>query len=170
MNINRCKFVKSTSVLVATTAIAKTFSQARKLKDIVNRMIITRNESIASVEGPTDYFTGKVRIETLFQPEEPARTGAAYVTFEPGARTTWHTHPLGQRLVITQGLGKVQVEGGPIETVHPGDVVWFPPQVKHWHGTSREKAMKHLAIQEALDGSAVTWMEKVSDEQYNQDK
>lgn len=157
-------------MLVTATAMPKTFLQAQKLKDMGNKMKIRSNESIASAEGPKDYFTGKVRIEMLFQPEEPARTGAARVTFEPGARTAWHTHPLGQSLIITQGLGQVQVEGGPIETVRPDDVVWFPPHVKHWHGASGEKAMTHLAIQEALDGSAVTWMEKVSDEQYNQDK
>lgn len=130
-------------------------------------MKITRNGSVASVEGPSDWFTGQVRIDPLFQTEDPARSAGAGVTFEPGARTAWHTHPLGQTLIITSGSGRVQREDGPIEEVNPGDVVWFPPGEKHWHGAAPEKAMTHIAIQEEKDGKAVDWLEKVSDEQYN---
>ena len=129
-------------------------------------MQITRNGSQPSVEGPGDWFTGQVRIDPLFQPEDPARTGAAIVTFEPGARTAWHTHPLGQKLVITAGCGWVQRWGGPIEKVKPGDVVQFEPGEKHWHGASPTTAMTHIAIQEYLDGEAVEWLEHVSDDQY----
>ncbi|MGH6681851.1 MAG: (R)-mandelonitrile lyase [Bradyrhizobium sp.] len=129
-------------------------------------MAIKRNGSRPSQNGPDDWFTGKVRIDPLFQAEAPARAGAAQVTFEPGARTAWHTHPLGQTLIVTAGLGRVRREGGPIEEVRPGDVVWFPPGLRHWHGASPTTAMTHIAIQESLDGKAVEWMEKVSDEQY----
>jgi len=132
-------------------------------------MKITRNGSQASVEGPEDWFTGRVRIDPLFQTEEPGRTAGASVTFEPGARTAWHTHPLGQTLIITSGSGRVQREGGPIVEVNPGDVVWFPAGEKHWHGAAPDKAMTHIAIQEAKDGTAVDWLEKVSDEQYTND-
>ena len=127
---------------------------------------IKRIGSRPSQKGPEDWFTGTVRIDPLFQSPEPARTGAAQVTFEPGARTAWHTHPLGQTLIVTAGLGWVQREGGPIEEIRPGDVVWFPPGLRHWHGASPTNAMTHIAIQEAVDGKAVDWMEKVSDEQY----
>jgi quercetin dioxygenase-like cupin family protein len=127
---------------------------------------IKRNGSRPSQKGPEDWFTGTVRIDPLFQSPEPARAGGAYVTFEPGARTAWHTHPLGQTLVVTAGFGRVQREGGPIEEIKPGDVVWFPPGLKHWHGASPNTAMTHIAINESLDGKAVDWMEKVSDEQY----
>lgn len=129
-------------------------------------MKIIRNGSNASVEGPEDWFAGRVRIDPLFQTEEPARGAGASVTFEPGARTAWHTHPLGQTLIITSGSGRVQREGGPIEEVNPGDVVWFPPGEKHWHGAKPETAMSHIAIQEAKDGKAVDWLEHVTDEQY----
>jgi quercetin dioxygenase-like cupin family protein len=129
-------------------------------------MEIKRNCSQASRQGPADWFTGVVRIDTPFQASEPARVGGAIVTFEPGARTAWHTHPLGQTLIVTSGRGRVQREGGPVEDVHPGDVVWFPPGEKHWHGASPTTAMTHIAIAEALDGKSVDWMEKVSDEQY----
>jgi quercetin dioxygenase-like cupin family protein len=128
-------------------------------------MKITRIGSQPSGKGPADWFTGAVRIDPLFQAPEPARVGGAMVTFEPGARTAWHKHPLGQTLIITAGLGWVQREGGPIEEVRPGDVVWFPPGLKHWHGATPTTAMMHMAIQESLDGKAVDWMEKVSDEQ-----
>jgi quercetin dioxygenase-like cupin family protein len=127
---------------------------------------IKRNGSRPSRNGPDDWFTGRVRIDPLFQAEAPARAGAAQVTFEPGARTAWHTHPLGQTLIVTAGLGRVQRDGGPIEEIRPGDVVWFPPGLRHWHGASPTTAMTHIAIQESLDGKAVEWMEKVSDEQY----
>lgn len=129
-------------------------------------MEITRNGTLPSVTGPAEWFTGAVRIDPLFDAHEPARTGAASVTFEPGARTAWHTHPLGQTLIITSGSGRVQRWDGPIEEVQPGDVVWFAPGEKHWHGASPTTAMTHIAIQEALNGKAVDWMEQVSDEQY----
>jgi quercetin dioxygenase-like cupin family protein len=119
-----------------------------------------------STPGTAEYFTGAVRLDPLFQAPAPARAMGASVTFEPGARTAWHTHPLGQTLIVTAGLGRVQRWGGPIETVRPGDVVWFPPGEKHWHGASPTVAMTHVAIQEALDGVAVAWLEHVSDEQY----
>ena len=129
-------------------------------------MEIKRNGSRPSGKGPEEYFTGSVRVDMLFQAEAPGRAVGAHVTFEPGARTAWHTHPLGQTLIVTSGLGRAQREGGPIEEIHPGDVVWFPAGEKHWHGASLENAMTHIAIQEALDGKTVDWMEKVSDEQY----
>jgi quercetin dioxygenase-like cupin family protein len=129
-------------------------------------MNIHRAGSQPSVQGPVDWFTGTVRIDPLFQAHDPARAGGAAVTFEPGARTAWHTHPLGQTLLVTAGLGRVQREGGPIEEIRPGDVVWFEPGERHWHGAGPENAMTHIAIQESLDGKAVEWMEHVSDEQY----
>ena len=130
-------------------------------------MDITKNKNIDSVEGPEDYFTGSVRLEPLYSQKENITKGAgALVTFEAGARTAWHTHPAGQTLIITSGAGWVQREGGPIEEVGPGDVVWFPPEEKHWHGASPNKAMSHIAIQEEKDGKVVDWLEKVSDEQY----
>ena len=130
-------------------------------------MKITRNGSQPSVTGPQDWFTGKTRIDPLFNPSKPARVGGANVTFEPNARTAWHTHPLGQTLIVTSGLGRVQVWGGPIEEIRPGDVVWFPPGVKHWHGASPTTAMTHIAIQESLDDKAVEWLEHVTDKQYD---
>ena len=129
-------------------------------------MEIKRVGTQASTKGPADWFTGTVRIDPLFQANAPARAGGASVTFEPGARTAWHTHPLGQTLIVTSGVGWVQREGGSIEEIRPGDVVWFPPGLKHWHGASPTTAMTHIAIQEALDGKVVDWMEKVSDQQY----
>jgi quercetin dioxygenase-like cupin family protein len=127
---------------------------------------ITRNGSQPSARGPSDWFTGHTRIDPLFAAKESARAAAALVTFEPGARTAWHTHPLGQTLVVTSGLGWVQREGGPVEEIRPGDVVWFPPGLKHWHGATPTAAMSHIAIQEHLNGKVVDWMEKVGDEQY----
>jgi len=129
-------------------------------------MDIQRNGAQPSANGPADWFTGVVRIDPLFQAPDPARVAGASVTFEPGARTAWHTHPLGQTLIVTFGVGRVQREGGPIEEIRPGDVVWFSPGEKHWHGASPSKAMTHIAIQERLHGKVVDWMEKVSDEQY----
>jgi len=129
-------------------------------------MQITRAGSQASAKGPADWFTGSVRIDTPFKGSAPARVGGAIVTFEPGARTAWHTHPLGQTLIVTAGSGRVQREGGPIEDIRPGDVVWFAPGEKHWHGASPATAMTHIAIAEALDGKVVDWMEHVSDAQY----
>jgi quercetin dioxygenase-like cupin family protein len=129
-------------------------------------MEIKRSGTEPSRKGPAEWFTGTVRIDPLFQASEPARVGGGTVTFEPGARTAWHTHPLGQTLLIVSGLGWVQREGGLVEDVRPGDVVWFPPGLKHWHGASPTNAMTHIAIQESLDGKSVDWLEKVTDEQY----
>ena len=130
-------------------------------------MEITRNGSQPSIQGPVDWFTGTVRIDPLFlQANDPSRVTGANVTFEPGARTAWHSHPLGQTLIVTAGCGRVQREGGPIEEIRPGDVVWFPPGEKHWHGASPTTSMTHIAIQEELDGTTADWMEKVSDTQY----
>ncbi|MFV0439396.1 MAG: cupin domain-containing protein [Desulfopila sp.] len=130
-------------------------------------MAITRNGSQASIKGPADWFTGTVRIDPLFsKAEAPARATGSSVTFEPGARTAWHTHPLGQTLIVTAGRGCVQYEGEPVQEIGSGDVVWFPPGVKHWHGATATTAMTHIAIQENLDAKAVDWLEKVSDEQY----
>jgi quercetin dioxygenase-like cupin family protein len=129
-------------------------------------MDITRGGSRPSEKGPTEWFTGSVQLDPLFQAAEPARVAGASVTFEPGARTAWHTHPLGQTLIVTAGAGLAQRWGGPIEEIHPGDIVWFPPGEKHWHGATPSTAMTHIAIQERLDGKVVEWMEPVSDEQY----
>jgi quercetin dioxygenase-like cupin family protein len=129
-------------------------------------MEIKPNGSQPSVQGPADWFTGTVRIDSPFAGIEPARVGGAIVTFEPGARTAWHTHPLGQTLIVTAGKGRVQRQGGPVEEIQPGDVVCFAPSEKHWHGAAATTAMTHIAIQEKLDGKVVDWMEKVSDEQY----
>jgi len=129
-------------------------------------MQIKRSGAEPPRKGPAEWFTGIVRIDPLFQPPAPARANGAMVTFEPGARTAWHTHPLGQTLLIVSGLGWVQREGGPVEEVRPGDVVWFPPGLKHWHGASPTNAMAHIAIQESVEGKNVDWMEHVADEQY----
>ncbi|MGG7566626.1 (R)-mandelonitrile lyase [Rhodovulum sp. DZ06] len=129
-------------------------------------MKITRAGQNASARGPEDWFTGTVRLDPMFAAEAPGRVSGAQVTFEPGARTAWHTHPAGQTLIVTFGRGRVQREGGPVEEIRQGDVVWFPAGEKHWHGAAPDTAMSHIAIQEAVDGSAVTWMEKVSDEDY----
>jgi quercetin dioxygenase-like cupin family protein len=131
-------------------------------------MKITRIGSQPSRKAPAEWFTGAVRIDSPFQASAPGRVGGAIVTFEPGARTAWHTHPLGQTLIVTSGSGRAQRAGGPIEEIRPGDVVWFEPDEKHWHGASPTTAMTHVAIAEALDGKAVNWMEQVSDEQYGQ--
>ncbi|MGR3454468.1 (R)-mandelonitrile lyase [Pseudooceanicola sp.] len=129
-------------------------------------MKITRSGSAPSRPGPADYFTGTVRLDPLFQAEAPGRAGGAHVTFEPGARTAWHTHPAGQTLIVTFGRGLVQREGGPVEEIRQGDVIWFPADEKHWHGAAPDTAMSHIAIQESVDGTAVTWLEKVSDADY----
>jgi quercetin dioxygenase-like cupin family protein len=129
-------------------------------------MEIKRSGSQPSGNGPPDWFTGTVRIDSPFKGTEPARVSGAIVTFEPGARTAWHTHPLGQTLIVTAGCGLAQRWGGPIEQIRPGDLVWFPPGEKHWHGATATTAMTHIAIQEQQDGKAVEWMEHVSDEQY----
>lgn len=131
-------------------------------------MEIKKVGSQASSKGPADWFTGTVRIDLLFQPKDPARAAGAMVTFEPGARTAWHTHPLGQTLIVTSGCGWAQCGGGPIEEIHPGDVVWFPPGEKHWHGATAKTAMTHIAIQEAFNGKMVDWLEQVTDQQYRE--
>jgi quercetin dioxygenase-like cupin family protein len=129
-------------------------------------MEIKRAGSQASTRGPAEYFTGTVRVDPLFTAPDPARVAGAQVTFEPGARTAWHTHPLGQTLIVTSGFGRAQRWGGPIEEIRPGDVVWFSPGEKHWHGASPTTAMTHIAIQEKLEGKFVDWLEQVSDQQY----
>lgn len=129
-------------------------------------MDIKRAGSLPSGKGPADYFSGTVRIDPLFDAPQPARAVGALVTFEPGARTAWHTHPLGQTLIVVAGVGRAQREGGAVEEIRPGDVIWFPPGEKHWHGAAPTTAMTHIAVQEKLDGKAVTWMEHVTDEEY----
>ena len=130
-------------------------------------MDIKRSGSQPSKRQPPDYFTGEVRLDPLNEAQAPARVVAASVTFEPGARTNWHTHPLGQTLVVTAGCGLAQVWGEPIQTIRPGDVIWFPPGEKHWHGATATTAMTHIAIQEALDGKTAEWLEPVADDQYS---
>ncbi|PPT43928.1 cupin [Xanthomonas arboricola] len=127
---------------------------------------VSKAGGAASAAGPADYFTGTVRIDAPFQADAPARVGGATVTFEPGARTAWHTHPLGQTLIVTAGAGRVQEWGKPAQQIRPGDIVWIPPGVKHWHGANATVAMSHIAIAEAQDGSPVTWLEQVSEAQY----
>jgi quercetin dioxygenase-like cupin family protein len=143
--------------VLATTAATTGRSQIMEIK---------RSGSQPSGKGPADYFTGTVRIDAPFQGSAPARVSGATVTFEPGARTAWHTHPLGQTLIVTSGCGWVQREGGPVEEIRSGDVVWFPPGEKHWHGTTPTTAMTHIAIVEQLDGKTADWMEHVGAEQY----
>jgi quercetin dioxygenase-like cupin family protein len=159
--------VLASSGLAALAAAKSAGAQTWTRTNPGNRIMdIKRSGSEPSVKGPAEYFTGSVRVDTLFGPLEPARTSGAYVTFEPGARTAWHTHPLGQSLIVTAGFGWVHREGGRIEEVRPGDVVWFPPGEKHWHGATPTTALTHIAITEMLDGKNVDWMEKVSDDQY----
>jgi quercetin dioxygenase-like cupin family protein len=148
-----------------TPAAAEPARPAAAVHD-TQRVGVTRNGSRPSQRGPAETFTGTVRIDPLFDPNDASRAGSACVTFEPGARTAWHTHPRGQRLVVTAGVGRVQGWGGPVNEIGPGDVVWIPAGVKHWHGAGPATAMTHIAIQEARDGTVVTWMEHVSDEQY----
>jgi quercetin dioxygenase-like cupin family protein len=130
-------------------------------------MEISRIGTQPSAKGPDEWFTGTVRIDPLFAANDARRAAAATVTFEPGARTAWHTHPLGQTLIVTSGCGWVQRKGGRVEEIHPGDVVWFEPNEKHWHGAAKTTAMTHIAIQENLNGKVVEWMEKVTDEEYD---
>lgn len=129
-------------------------------------MKIIRAGSLPSAAGPGDYFTGQVRMDNRVSAEAPGRVSIATVTFEPGARTAWHTHPCGQTLIVTQGLGRACCEGGQIAEIRPGDIVWFPAGLRHWHGAAPDVAMTHIAVQEAIDGSAVTWLEQVSDADY----
>jgi quercetin dioxygenase-like cupin family protein len=159
------------SLLAATGGLAISAAAAETAPNVqTNRrngaMEIKRNGTQPSGKGPADYFTGTVRVDPLFQAPDPARTNGASVTFEPGARTAWHTHPLGQTLIVTAGFGRVQRWGGTVEEIRPGDVVWFPPGEKHWHGASPTTAMTHIALQERLDGKVVDWLEKVTDQQY----
>jgi quercetin dioxygenase-like cupin family protein len=155
---------------LAATALSATQEKfeaaARPTRPGKQAMDVKRSGSQPSGKGPAEYFTGSVRVDPLFQAPDPARVVGASVTFEPGARTAWHTHPLGQTLIVTSGCGRAQREGGPIEEIRPGDVVWFAPGEKHWHGAAPTTAMTHIAIQERLDTKTVDWMEKVSDEQY----
>ena len=155
---------------ILATSFATLAAEAAGAQDRNGRkaetMKITRSNSQPSRKGPAEYFTGAVRVDQPFSSSAPARVGGGFVTFEPGARTAWHTHPLGQTLIITMGCGWVQTEGAPREEVHPGDIVWFPPGVRHWHGATATIGMTHIAISEALDGKTVDWMEKVTDAQY----
>jgi quercetin dioxygenase-like cupin family protein len=168
MITRRHVLVATGSLVAAATAGAAAQQSPAPATRSNGTMEIKRNGSQPSRKGPAEYFTGAVRVDPLFQAPEPARAGGGHVTFEPGARTAWHTHPLGQTLIITSGCGWVQREGGPIEEVRPGDVVWFPPSLRHWHGATPTTAMTHIAIAESLGGKNVDWREKVSDEQYRQ--
>src|SRR5262245_5854532 len=157
---------ESVRTLRANPAGSKDLTVALQNSRRSGRMEIKRVGSRPSGKGPAEWFTGAVRIDPLLDALDPARVAAAMVTFEPGARTAWHTHPLGQHLIVTAGCGWAQREGGPVEEIRPGDVVWFPPGEKHWHGATPTTAMTHIAIQEAMDGKTVDWLEKVSDDQY----
>ena len=168
MPITRRTFLKATAAATGLGVpallrgqVSPSPAQRKELK-----MEIKRSGSQPSSKGNADWFTGTVRVDPLFEAPAPARVRGASVTFEPGARTNWHTHPLGQTLIVTAGCGRAQREGGPIEEIRPGDVVWIPPNEKHWHGAAPNTAMTHFAVQEALDGKAVEWMEKVTEEQY----
>ena len=167
MTISRRTFLTAAGTVLASSATRRSRAETQSTPTQEAKMNITPIGSQPSAKGSADWFTGTVRIDPLFQPHAPARAAGASVTFEPGARTAWHTHPLGQTLIITAGCGWVQREGGPVEEVHPGDVVWFAPGEKHWHGATPSTAMTHIAIQEQLDGKVVDWLEHVSDEQYH---
>jgi quercetin dioxygenase-like cupin family protein len=160
--ITRRRMLATTAGAAALAAAAPAAATAQRRRTVD----ITRNGSQPSQKGPAEYFTGSVRIDSRFQGRAPARVGGGIVTFEPGARTAWHTHPLGQTLIVTSGCGWVQVEGGRREEIRPGDIVWFAPGEKHWHGATATTAMSHIAIAEAFDGKSVEWMEQVSDAQY----
>ena len=155
------------ATVMSLSSPASVFAQANPGGDS-QAVTITRSGSQPSSKGPAEYFTGAVRVDPLFRANDPARTSGAYVTFEPGARSAWHTHPLGQTLIVTAGAGRVQRWGGPIEEIRPGDVVWIPPGQKHWHGAAPDSAMTHIAIQEHVGGKTVDWLEKVSDTQYGE--
>ena len=152
----------SSLLLLAALAASSAEAQAEGRKT----MEVTRKADLKTVDGPSEYFTGKVTISGQFQREAPSRVGGAIVRFEPGARTAWHKHPLGQTLIVTQGVGLTQVEGGPVLEFHAGDILWCPADQKHWHGATPTQAMTHIAIQESQNGSPVTWMEQVTDEEY----
>lgn len=153
-------------VIAAFAFAAFDASAADDLNERVSKMEINRKADLEIVVGPSQYFTGEATITGQFRRQDPSRLTGAIVHFEPGARTAWHTHPLGQTLIVTEGVGWTQVEGGPILEFYAGDVLWCPPEHKHWHGATPHESMTHIAIQEALDGRNVTWMEKVTDEQY----
>ena len=153
------------TVLVAATALVGVQSPAHS-QEGAPVMEITRKVDQTTIDGPAEWFTGRVTISGQFQREAPSRVGGAVVRFEPGARTAWHVHPLGQTLIVTEGVGWTQIEGGPKLAFHAGDVLWCPPEHKHWHGATPHSAMTHIAIQESQNGSPVTWMEHVTDEQY----
>jgi quercetin dioxygenase-like cupin family protein len=154
------------TMVMALALLASAYAQANQAGEGSQPIIITRSGSQPSGKAPVENFTGTVRTDPLFQSPAPARARGVSVTFEPGARTAWHTHPLGQTLIVTAGCGLVQSWGGPVQTIRPGDVVWIPPGQKHWHGATATTAMTHIAIVEVLDGKSVDWMEKVSDEHY----
>ena len=166
--ITRRSMLAGTGGVAGLTAVGVAAAQTPTLTTQAGNgtMQITRAGSQPSRKGPAEYFTGSVRVDPMFQAGDPARVSGGHVTFEPGARSAWHTHPLGQTLIITSGLGWVQREGGPIEEVRPGDVVWFPAGLKHWHGATPTTAMTHIAITEFLNGQNVDWMEKVREEHY----
>ncbi|MCC9601925.1 cupin domain-containing protein [Stieleria sp. JC731] len=165
--LGRRQFARGIGVAIAAALTVRPISAFETREKPKERsMEIKRNGQQASVAGPSDWFTGKTRIDPLFDPQGARRAGGACVTFEPGARTAWHTHPLGQTLIVTSGVGRVQVWGEAIQEIGPGDVVWFPPGEKHWHGASPNNAMTHIAIQEAQDGKVVEWLEHVTDDQY----
>jgi quercetin dioxygenase-like cupin family protein len=165
--ITRRRMLAATGGLATLAAGPAGADEAVATQPRMGTMEIKKSGSQPSGKGPADYFTGTVRVDPLFQAPDPARVRGASVTFEPGARTAWHTHPLGQTLIITSGRARVQSWGGPVEEVQSGDVVWFPPGEKHWHGATAATAMTHIAIQEALGDKTVDWMEKVSDDQYD---
>jgi quercetin dioxygenase-like cupin family protein len=162
------RYITTTALLLSLAALAPAQAeQAKPSPSGATQMVeVTRSGSLPSAKGSDQYFTGPVRIDPLFRAADPSRVSGGLVTFEPGAHSAWHTHPLGQILIVTAGLGLVQQWGGPIQEIRPGDVVRIPPGVKHWHGATATTGMSHIAIQEQLDGKAVDWMEKVSDEQY----
>ena len=167
--VTRRSLLAGAGNLVFMATARSSLAEPPPLADTTRRkktMDIKRSGSRPSSKGPDAWFTGNVRVDPLFQAGEPARVSGGHVTFEPGARTMWHTHPLGQTLIVTSGLGWAQCDGGPIEEIRPGDVIWFPPGEKHWHGATATTAMTHIAITESLGGKNVDWMEKVSDEQY----
>ncbi|HYD84897.1 MAG TPA: cupin domain-containing protein [Opitutus sp.] len=168
-SLHRRAFLKTAGAIalaVPTLLRAQSATGATSAAKAATAIEITRTGSTPSAKGPADWFTGTTRIDPLFAPNASSRAGAAHVTFEPGARTAWHTHPLGQRLIVTSGLGWVQGEGGPVQEIRPGDVVWFPSGLRHWHGATPTTAMTHIAIQEEHNGKVVDWMEKVTDDQY----
>ena len=167
--LTRRSLLGSSGGMVWLIGSGPVIAQRQLVTDVTERrttMDIKRNGSRSSGKGPEAYFTGTVRVDPIFQAGDPARVSGGHVTFEPGARSAWHTHPLGQTLIVTSGLGWAQSEGGPIEEIRPGDVIWFPPGEKHWHGAAPTTAMTHIAVTEFLNDKNVDWMEKVSDEQY----